>query len=566
MPHSHASPKVTFWQWLAIGVVTLAYTWCYYQAMLAGPLRLNDDMVQHYLWLFVDHFDLDWKDTFYADASAAIQPRGFYWLLWGLGRFVDPLTISRGGPFLISLLTVGFGVALLRRYTHLFIAVAGSLLAVHLGFHSSVGFVARSFLMPLLLAFGYYLLRQDQPWGVAFTTVASALFYPPALLINGGIFACWKLAELCVWGWTSGRGRRVPADDNKAGWGAAPFRHWPVYLLGFGLALLVVWWHAERVAMHPSLGGYLERVKLISWPEFHSGGRVGIYTAVKGDVASLIKYLFQANFHSPFGAWFAYAVVALAGVVTIKYRKSSGALGAWLLLMAVAAGIFYVVARHWFPLLFLPDRYLVYPWRLWTPMVLTLLLAAGWRYWPRWWTAALLAAALLGYGYYRQTPAELPYSNEEGREELFATLRALPEEALIALPPALASQVPVFCHRNVFISHESAHALYFKNYHEYVMPRFHDFVEAYTLTGDQLPAVVAFMDKWGIDYLLVDRNQLQAGWLRTFEPFQRQFKEKWTDAGSENLTLLNVPDEAGQLIQQRLHLLSREDITRLSLQ
>lgn len=105
--------------WLAIAAVTLGYTWFYYQPMLAGPHVLNDDMVQHYLWLFVDHFDLNWKDTFYADASAAIQPRGFYYLLWLLGRVFDPLTISRGGPFLISLLTVGYGVASLRRHTHI---------------------------------------------------------------------------------------------------------------------------------------------------------------------------------------------------------------------------------------------------------------------------------------------------------------------------------------------------------------------------------------------------------------------------------------------------------------
>lgn len=163
LPETRLLSPLHLRHWFAIAAVTLAYTWFYYQEMLADPLRLNDDMVQHYLWLFVDYFNLKWADNFYADASAAIQPQGFYWLLWLLGRVFEPLTISRGGPFLISLLTVGYGVALLRPYTHIFIAVAGCLLAVHLGFHSSVGFLARSFMMPLLLAFGYYLLRGDRP-------------------------------------------------------------------------------------------------------------------------------------------------------------------------------------------------------------------------------------------------------------------------------------------------------------------------------------------------------------------------------------------------------------------
>jgi hypothetical protein len=545
---------------LIIAVATLAYTWFYYQEMLAGPLRLNDDVVQHYLWLFVDYFELDWKDTFYADASAAIQPRGFYWLLWSFGRVFEPLTISRGGPFFISLLTVGFGVALLRRHTHIFIAVAGSLLAVHLSLHSTAGFLARSFMIPLLLAFGYYLLRGDRPWGVAAVAVASALFYPPALLINGGIFGLWKLGELYFWG----RGRRMQGEDEGSVRPASPLRNWHVYLLGFGIALVVVLAHAHRVEVHPTLGGYLPNTELLSRPEFGSDGRVNVRNALQTSPLRLLEYLFVNTMKTPFGSWLAYAILLLTVLFTGLKKGPLGKVGGWLISMGLVTVVLYFLARELFPLLFLPDRYVAYPWRLWAAMLFVFPLATAWSYYPKTWLAATFAILLLALGYYRQSPAELPISSEEGREELFSAIAALPENALIVLPPHLAEQVPIFTHRKVFLSQESAHALYFRNYHAYIMPRYYDFVEAYTVTNGNLGEVVDFLDKWDIDYMIIDRNQLREGWLMSgFAPFQRQLKTRLKGSELSERTLLNLPDTTGYLIQDRLHLISREELRGL---
>jgi hypothetical protein len=546
--------------WAVLAAITLGYTWFYYRKMLSGPLVINDDMVQHYLWLIVEHFELGWKDTFYADASAAIQPRGFYWLLKTLGLVLDPVTISRAGPFLISLLTVGFGVAFLRRFTHLFIALAGCLLAAHLGFHSSVGFVARAFFIPLIMAFAYFLIGREQPWGVAAVALCSALFYPPALLLNGGIFALCKLGELIIW-W---RGRRMQKKVEGAEQVPFPLQYWYVYLLGFGLALLVVWLHAERVADHPALGGYLDHEYLTSWAEFRSNGRVNIAAVVLGDVPSLFRYLLVANFRAPFGSNFAYFLLALAGGLALWHRRRLSQPGWWLLAFAGTATVWYFIAREFFPLLFLPDRYLVYPWRLWAPMILTLIIAGFWQFHPKTWLAGVLAVCMLSYGYYRQSPDNLPTTTQEGRETLFAAINALPEDALIAAPTNLADQIPVFTHRNVFISNESAHALYFKSYNDYVMPRFHDFMEAYTTTGDSLIEVVNFMNKWGVDHLVIDRKQLRSGWMPTFEPHQGYFNERIEASEPEERTLLNLPDSVGVLLKKRLHLVSRQDLEDLA--
>jgi hypothetical protein len=549
--------------WLIIAVITLAYTWFYYQPMLSGSYVLNDDMVQHYLWLFVDHYGLNWKDTFYADASAAIQPRGFYYLLWLLGRVFDPLTISRGGPFLISLLTVGYGVALLRRHMHVFIAVAGCLLAVHLGFHTSVGFLARSFLMPLLLAFGYYLLRGDRPWGVAAVTIASALFYPPALLLNGGIFGLWKVGELVDWLRFRWRGRGMQVKVEGAKLPRSPFARWYVYLLGFGVALLIILSHAHRVETHPALGGYLPNTELMSLPEFGAGGRVDISGALRATGTRRMAHFFYNDAKTPFGRWFANLALVLVVVFSgLRYRQL-GRLGGWLIAFGLASIVLFYCARNEFPLLFLPSRYLVYPWRLWVPMLFTFLLAVGWSYHPKKWLAVLCAGLLLGLGYYRQPPAKMPVSVESGRAYIFEAIAQLPEDALVALPPHLANQVPIFAHRNVFISYESAHALYFKNYHNYVIPRYSDYISAMTATGGDLMGTVAFMGKWGIDYLVIDRDQLREGKFSAFVPFRRQFEDRLQDTDVEERTLLHLPDSLGTLLRERLHIVSREELRGL---
>lgn len=356
--------------------------------------------------------------------------------------------------------------------------------------------------------------------------VASALFYPPALLINGGIFALWKLGELIRWFFRRGRRVQGKHDETVHELIASPLRKWYVYLLGFSLALLIVWLHSRQVATHPNLGDFLPVETMMKAPEFQGDGRVNISSGFRTPGMNMVRYFLRHNLESPLPNWFERGVLVCCIFFAVWKRKSLGRLGSWLAVFGVVSVIWYFVAREVFPALFLPDRYLAYPWRLWAPLLITFLLTGVWKLYPKTWLAAVLAAVLLGYGYYRQPPEKLPFSSQEGREQIFAALSALPENALIAMPPRLADQVPVFTHRNVFISNESAHALYFEHYHDYVMPRFHDFTLAYSTTGDSLVNVVAFMDKWEIDYLMVDRNQLQNAWYRAWEPHGQLFYDR----------------------------------------
>ncbi len=301
----------------------------------------------------------------------------------------------------------------------------------------------------------------------------------------------------------------------------------------------------------------------MSLPEFGVGGRVEVSSALKATPSRRLAHYFYNDAKTPFGRWFANLTLVLVVLFSgLRFRKL-GRLGGWLIAFGLASVVLFYFARSEFPLLFLPSRYLVYPWRLWVPLLFTFLLAAAWSYHPRTWLAALLAALLLGLGYYRQPPEKMPRHNASGRTYIFDALAELPEDALIAMPPHLANQVPVFAQRNVFISFESAHALYFQNYHNYIIPRYEDYIATMTNTDDDLASTVAFMDKWDIDYLVIDRDQLREAKFSAFVPFRKQFEDRLKSTDVADRTLLHLPDSVGTLIRERLHIVSREELRGL---
>ncbi|MEM9528708.1 MAG: hypothetical protein AAGA31_18990, partial [Bacteroidota bacterium] len=272
--------------WLGIGVIALAYAYLYYQRTLNGPFRFSDDVAQHYLWLFGEFYDTSWRDGFYASASGALQPWGYYALLKIIGQFVDPLTISRYGVFATALLTVTYATALFRRFVPLTLAVASSLVLFHYSLDIAQGFLARGFMIPLLLISGYYLVRQDRPWGLAGSLLAAALFYPPALVINITVLGFFKLGELFVW-W---RARRMQSGEERAEKVDFPLKHWAILGGATAFSLLLIWLHSLGVKAHPSLGNFLPLEVLLSAPEFGGAGRVAMTNVMNTSLDFFINY------------------------------------------------------------------------------------------------------------------------------------------------------------------------------------------------------------------------------------------------------------------------------------
>ena len=523
-------------------VLAAAHFFYYHGAILASPWRFNDDVVQHYLWLYAT----DWGDAFYARASGQIQPYGFRALLRLLSFVADPLTISRYGPLLVTCGIFVYATRLLRNFFPLAIALAGAYLVAQDSLPVTVGFLARSFCVPLLLAFADYLVRRRFT-GLAVTLVVSALFYPPALLLNGVLLLPFILAWL----------RRKP-------WRAAP-REWakPYALLlgGCLVAGALTLLHARGIAASPDLGETFTRAELSRMPAFSGGGRVAFQNTLNTPTDWIMHYFMQRYV----GKWpapdFGYFLLAVAGVLgALTYRRTA-ALGGYLLAFLLATIGLYQLAKVMTPTLFLAARYVEYPWLAGVPLLFTFVGGCLWARYPRWWTGLAIGLVLAGIGFLRQPKTGVPYVDVPGHADYYRTLAQLPDTALIAAPPHWASYVPLLSRRAVLLGHEQAHALYFRNYYAYVAPRYADYQAA--MATDSLPVVADFMRTYGVDYLVVDRNRLLRSGGHYFEPYKGRYAALIADRKPEDFALLRLPARTGTPLLEGMQLVSRRQIDSL---
>ena len=523
-------------------VLAVAHFFYYHGAILDSPWRFNDDVVQHYLWLY----DTNWGDDFYARTSGQIQPYGFRALLRLLSGFADPLTISRYGPLLVTALTFGFATRLLQKFFPPAIALAGAYLIAQDSLPVMVGFLARSFCVPLILAFANYLLRRRFT-GLAVTLVAGALFYPPALLLNGFLLLPFLVAWL---------GRR-PWRGTPGGW-ARP------YAALFGscvLAGVLTLLHARGIAASPDLGDTFSRAELGTLAEFSGAGRVAFRNILNTPTNWIMHYFMQTyvgKWPAPDFGYFLLAVAIVLGALT--YRRTAP-LGGYLLAFLVTTTALYQLAKLLTPKLFLAARYIEYPWLAGVPLLFVFVGGCLWALFPRWWSGVAIALLLAYVGFLRQPRSRVPHVDVSGHAAYYTALGQLPDTALIAAPPHWASYVPLLSRRAVLLGHEQAHALYFRHYHDYVSARYADYQTA--MATDSLPVVADFMENYGVDYLVVDRNRLLRSGHHYFEPYKQRYAKLVAGRAPEDFALLRIPAETGLPLPEGMRLLSRPQIDSL---
>ena len=523
-------------------VLAVAHFFYYHGAILDSPWRFNDDVVQHYLWLYDTH----WGDGFYARASGQIQPYGFRALLRLLATFADPLTVSHYGPLLITALTFGYATRLLQHFFPVAIALAGAYLIAQDSLPVMVGFLARSFCVPLLLAFANYLVRRRFV-GMALTLVAGALFYPPALLLNG----FFLIPFLVVW-----LGRR-PWRTARGGW-VQPY----VLLLGGCLvagALTLL--HSRGIATSPDLGPTFTQAELGSRAEFSGAGRVAFQNILNTPTDGIMHYFMQTyvgKWPAPDFGYFLLAVATLVGALT--YRRTA-ALGGYLLAFLLATTGLYQLAKVLTPTLFLAVRYIEYPWLAGVPLLFAFVAGCLYVLSPRWWWGLAIALLLAYVGFLRQARNPLTYIDVTGHASYYQALAELPDTALIAAPPHWASYVPLLSRRAVLLGHEQAHALYFRNYHAYVSSRYADFQNA--MATDSLPVVADFMAHYGVDYLVFDPGFRQRSARHYFEPYKGRFAGLIADREPGDFALLRIPPQTGTALPEGMRLISRVQIDSL---
>lgn len=505
---------------LLILVYTLIYFIIAQPAIWSNDLVISDDFPQHLLWLFTfgeTNFQLN--DPL-VEFSVLIQPWGYYALNRFLVLFFDPLTISKFFSFFPLLMTSGFTFLLLKKRFGWVVAFAGMVLISHLALERIVGFFARSFAIPLLLGFLYFWVEKREK-GVAMMLLLSALFYPVSWLLECGIIGL----NYAYWFFTRKQAAKLRKEQHFWILGAV--------LLCGGLILL----KTQQIRSSPLAGSFFDRLELTSMAEFQPGGRVDFSAHLN------VKAPLEFPWHWYLRLSYAKIILLLFGAYLIRsiIKKSEQQLFDWTLLSLFLSGtLLFYLAILFLPKFFLPGRYLYYSYLPFASLLFMRILGLGKKWWCKPLIGGLLLCLVTFSTFHKNFKKNRGLSSYNKYEILYKKIQSIPKPVLIAGPPAVCSQIPTFCQQSVLFSDEAAHGIYFKNYFQHFEAKIVDFISAYT--AEDIDTVIGFIQKYQIDYLLIDRSFFTSGYMGIHQPHRDRLKQITKGRTSVDYALGNLPD------------------------
>lgn len=462
-------------------------------ARLCMPL-LRDDLVldDHllHLWWYLDVSDpglFAGNYPFSYFSTGIFSPPLYHWMMMGLGSWPGPLA---GAVLLAVAMALVTGTLLWRLGTRLAGDPVGGFAAVvaWLAFPSALGFrlmdglgrvddgLPRSFMMPLLLAFLYFLIERRMI-ALGLTIVAAALLNP---VVGLPMF----LMLILVFGRDVHVARRIPP-----GW--------------YGLALLGVTAAAAFVVFHHRLpaefGPTVDLATAKTMATFQPGGRSRFFED------SLYAQIISSS-RSGLGASIPDVVLVgltLAAAYWLRLRLRRFELKALLLSGLASWAISYVFAFH----LYLPGRHL----RSVAYVCIVLLVGVvvshaarrlADRVPPRAWLVGGLAWVVAAQGFW--SVSAIGRQVDEQHASIMQDIVALPRGAVIAAHPADANPIPLLGRHPVPVSQEM-----FQPFHLGYFRRMEaeGAALAVVLRAERFDAAMAYGASHGVSYLLVDARR-----------------------------------------------------------
>lgn len=474
---------------LAAGVFCLAH-----RLGFLSPYVVNDDVRQQIYWM-ARYLDPSlYPPDLLNDYAAAYVPPALKALYFAAakGFGCDPILFSKlltGGLFvLLALAFFGLGLALEGRILGYCCLAATCCLPYFL--KNISGGLSRSFAPPLLALFILAWLRRSGR-GMALTLLVQALFIPYIAVLCAFCACCDAF-----WGRIVGRTS-----------GPFPARPW------HGLALLVaagLVWSFNHTLTTAGFGPLVGRAGLAAGPEFSAQGRLDLFP-LPNPFFDLIYWPFESiGLFLDIGLFTGIASLAvLLPFVVIGARRAPWAelaarAGRPAAMLLAGSLTLYVLARIVALKLFVPDRYIAYTINLLYALALAVVLRhalagvlsrAGGR--------AALLALFLAVGLWRLSGVGL--YDYRADAALYAAVRELPKEALLAGNAEDMDTVLTFGRRNVVASFELAHP-WSVGYWRLYAPRLAHQAEAYYAKD---PAtVLEFAKAYGVTHMVVREADL----------------------------------------------------------
>lgn len=530
---------------------------------LLQPMLITDDIAQHHVWLDAGEGSGFLPNDPWLVSAKAIQPYVAAALFETVRLFLPTLLVGK----VIALVMLALTGVLIYRIAECLGGARLGWITLGLFFVSDawIGFsggFARSFAWPLVCGFLLGQLTGRRGLTSLSLFMAAALYPIAFVLLSPAYVIIWLYRQIGE-GWRDTWNVRVQ-------WRT----HWPVILAVVAGSTLVLL-KSRELGYHPLVGPQVTLDQIQHDPLYGPGGRVPLWpqtplgtmlpwTLIPWDKA-LLEPVLRHVAAWPAGvskAVFAvFPLSAVAGFVLaifILWRRSRDR-ALVLLALAVSGVLTFWLAEFLLPRLFESSRYLV-----WSMPVLGVLSwgvlfdAAVGRLRPgRVRQAALL---LLAFVLAARSPAIRGKGAEDVSEyaALYMQLARTGGGEVIACFPRTGDLISVLCHRSVYISYESSHAVLFSRYRELVMERQAALLKAFYAKKPE--DVRAFCDQNNISWLVVEekyyRQDLEPG--VHFAPFDQQLRD--TLKRTPEPWLLTYARKFGKQVQSGVYLLNTGSI------
>ncbi len=521
---------------LALGFALLLTLWVEHR-VLSDPAALNDDVRNQIYWMArianPAAFSQDYIAHYFTQ-PLFISP--VLWLLYLVGgQWLTPVQLSQVLPFGMAVLTTFLLFQYARRYQNALYAfwVCFCFNCALWIFKNMAGGLSRSFIYPLLFWTLWQLHLKNWYW-LGLGLVLSAIIYPPAFFLG---FILLLIETVYLANQDGMRNQRL------------------ICLLGSfsGSLGLLLWRSANSAETQPLFGPLNSNQSIAGLPDFASGGRVVLFPwgnfseGWEESWMEPLRWLGQILERTPN----LYILIPTAGfgLALLLYNRYAKQHWGPLLIPAqvwrllISSSILYVIAWVFLFYFYVPERYFQYT----LPLIPTFMIGAmiyqlQQRYstTKRWAYLGLAALGLLITSLFWRADLMNP---KESERHLYSFLETTPAHSMIAASPGLASNIPLYAYRSVFISNE-AYIPFHQGYFKVIKDRLKSFLTAYYAVDAQ--SLSDFVRQNHINYFVVQTIDFKEPRLsvlpkRYYYAFDTQFFESLKQSNPQKYLLLQAP-------------------------
>ncbi|MFH0964500.1 MAG: hypothetical protein V2A58_10875 [Planctomycetota bacterium] len=522
-----------YFAWVVLALFLLLFFARCHEAVTSPLVIQNDERAHNMPYLSFHHKGV-LEGSLIRDYMLAYEPIGHRALYYLMTFFLSPFVASKVVWIGLYGVVVLYCVKLGRLGGY---PEAGAMLGLlFLGSpmcEALAGGLPRSFALPVVLAFLYYLLAGND-LGALVTLVVGAGFYPPAFAV------CF-----------AGYGLSVLADAARLERSETVRRMWRLGLVAIVCLLVLL----PSVVKPDFVGHVVSLEKARSMPEFGPKGRWAGHLPFERLDRILVRQIpvafravgrplnegilaFSEAFHPVPLFW---VVVSVTSLLAAGAGGAVGRMG----LFGAASAVVYVAAQCLGYRLFHPSRMVIFAW----PVLVGTMCCLGIARLPVWrgkpgmvdfrllGVFALLLSRMVAYGTGADlTVRDLGCIDCRDRAGLYEFFRGTRKDALIAGDPYELDNVMSFSARKAYVTYESAHSLYDRYYAE-IKRRFEALHRGYFATDPK--DLLEFVSSEGIDYLLVNREHFEYGGAlyQLFEPIDSALRERLEGVGEGSFVL-----------------------------